>query len=232
MRKQTVRKTKKPPKKRNHTRRKRGGGLFDFLFKRGPSVAHTNEFRTTFTKYITEIIALQDAQRIIRDKDRQSNYNKLQKKMEELKSYVATIPNDVDKNIRLENSNTTSSEFIGGLPIHIIARTINNISFRDAILKNMKEQGFAYHEASLNIINGNRESAKLEAEKAKEELKIQMKKFAKQKEADEALALIEAEKEIAEHQKRLAEKQKEAEKAEQLQKELAEKSKKRGCGTT
>ncbi len=216
MRKQTVRKTKKPPKKRNHTRRKRGGGLFDFLFKRGPSAEETEEFRKTFTDYITKIIALQDAQRT---KYKQSNHDSLITTLRNFKTYLTTIKDDVDRKI----------EFTGEPPNYIIARNVDEQTYRKQLLDILEEKEFKSDAEILkNIITEAVTKRKNENNKAleiKADRERQIEESAKQKKAEEEDARIEADKRSAQHQNKLAE-QKEAEKAEQLQKELAKKAKK------
>uniref|UniRef100_A0A6C0KI92 Uncharacterized protein n=1 Tax=viral metagenome TaxID=1070528 RepID=A0A6C0KI92_9ZZZZ len=65
MRKGSFRYTKKNIKKRNYTRRKRGGGIFDFFYKQRPSPEKTRDFIERFNEYIKEIVDLQSAKKVL-----------------------------------------------------------------------------------------------------------------------------------------------------------------------
>ena len=186
MRRRTIRNTKRNIKTRNYTRRKRGAGIFDFFYKRGPSPEKTREFIERFNEYIKEIVDLQSAKKVLfKEKDKKKNTEDLLTKTRELTQYIRNIENNVDKNIKIDD---IREDIVGGLPVYIIARTIEDKSVRTKLLKSLTEKGFDYNKTFLDKIIENidkkRKEEKEEEQRAKQEREKTIKE-AKQKYLEE-----------------------------------------------
>ena len=238
MRKGSFRYTKKNTKKRNYTRRKRGGGMFDFFFKQRPSPEKTREFIERFNEYIKEIVDLQSAKKVLfKEKDKKKNTEELLKKTKELIQHIKNVSDEVDKNVKIDD---IRADIVGGLPAYIIARTIEDKAERNTLLDSLTEKGFNHNQRFLDTIIKNidirRQNEINEEQLAKQEREKTIKE-AKRKQEEEDLEYrkkLEAEQEEKrkmreEEQKKKdeEEKQRKLQEAEQKKREAAEQQRKK-----
>lgn len=188
MKSKTNKKTLNKIKKRNNTRRKRGGGeneILNYLFNL-PSHKNTREFEKKFSEYIEEIIELQENSKTLsKQKEKDENSKELNNVKNELITYIKQLPDNIDKKVIVNPANTERTIF--GPPISIVANLIENKGQRREILDSLKNKKFAYDETKLNEIidrvDKSRSEEKENERRIKEAIKTKMKEE-KKKEAE------------------------------------------------
>ena len=238
MRKGSFRYTKKNIKKRNYTRRKRGGGIFDFFYKQRPSPEKTRDFIERFNEYIKEIVDLQSAKKVLfKEKDKKKNTEELLTKTKQLIQHIKNVSDEVDKNVKIDD---IRADIVGGLPAYIIARTIEDKADRKTLINSLTEKGFNHNQSFLDKIIKNiderRQKENDEEQLAKQEREKTIKE-AKRKQEEEDLEYrkkLEAEQEekrkIREEEQKKKdeeEKQRKLQEAEQKKREAAEQQRKK-----
>ncbi len=150
-----VRKTaikRKNNKKKNYTRRKKGGNgsricgsgifsFFGFTNKTEPDPKKTEEFIEIFKKHIKKIMTQQN-----------NNNPDLPNAIDELEAYINNLPKDIDRAVIIPIPPNQKITSIRGLPIYIIGRIVKNENDRTRLKTALENKGFIYDKTVFNAI--------------------------------------------------------------------------------